>query len=108
MPQRRSPLDASFLAVESEEAHMHVGWVASFDPPAGRRCPEFADVLAHVAARLQRAPRYRQRLAPVPFRLGEPAGVGDGGFDLSRQVRPARTKKLPPPADPRPAAPVSP
>ena len=32
---RLSPLDASFLAVETPTAHMHVGWAAIFEPPAG-------------------------------------------------------------------------
>ena len=35
IPERLSALDASFLAVESPLAPMHVGWVASFDPPDG-------------------------------------------------------------------------
>ena len=34
---RLSPLDASFLEVESATAHMHVGWAARFTPPTDRR-----------------------------------------------------------------------
>ena len=37
---RLSPLDASFLAVETPTAHMHVGWVAVLEAPADRRRPE--------------------------------------------------------------------
>ena len=37
---RLSPLDASFLAVESPTAHMHVGWAATFSPPEGRPRPD--------------------------------------------------------------------
>ena len=33
---RLSPLDASFLAVESPTAHMHVGWASTFKPPPDR------------------------------------------------------------------------
>ena len=37
---RLSPLDDSFLAVESPTAHMHVGWAAVFEPPCRGRTPE--------------------------------------------------------------------
>jgi diacylglycerol O-acyltransferase / wax synthase len=78
---RLSPLDASFLAVESPSAHMHVGWVAYFDPPAGGPRPSFEALAAHVATRLERAPRWHQRLAPVPLGLHEPVWEDDPGFD---------------------------
>ena len=48
--QRLSALDASFLAVESPSAHMHVGWAATF---AARR--------ARPAAQLRRAVRRTSR-----------------------------------------------
>ena len=32
---RLSALDASFLAVETPTAHMHVGWAAVFEAPEG-------------------------------------------------------------------------
>src|ERR671936_284625 len=60
MPTARlSPLDASFLAVETPTAHMHVGWVAVFEPPADRRTPTFAEFRDHIASRLPRTPRDR-------------------------------------------------
>ena len=37
--ERMSALDASFLAVETPSAHMHVGWVAEFSAPAESRLP---------------------------------------------------------------------
>ena len=65
MPTTRlSPLDASFLAVESATAHMHVGWAATFRPPADRPRPTFEELFAHIEGRLSREPRFRQRLAP--------------------------------------------
>ena len=57
---RLSALDASFLAVESDDAPMHVGWVAMFDGPR----PGFAAVRDHLVERLEGAPRFRQKLAP--------------------------------------------
>src|SRR5690349_741063 len=78
MPDPRlSPLDASFLEVESATAHMHVGWAATFLPPADGPRPTFEELRDHIAARLGRAPRYRQRLAPVPLGLHEPAWIDD-------------------------------
>jgi diacylglycerol O-acyltransferase len=83
---RLSALDASFLAVESANAHMHVGWVAVFDPPPDRPGPTFADCRDHIAARLSRAPRFRQMLEGTPFGLGAPTWVDDPSFDVNRHV----------------------
>src|SRR5436305_3087599 len=85
LPQRLSALDASFLDVETPSAHMHLGWVASFEPPA-RPAPGFLELRARIETRLARAPRFRQRLAPVPLGLSEPVWVDDDDFDLDRHV----------------------
>ncbi len=66
---RLSALDASFLAVETPTAHMHVGWVAVLSAPAEGRLPRFAELRDHIERRLGRAPRYRQKLARNPARL---------------------------------------
>src|SRR3954449_4678456 len=96
MPEPRlSPLDASFLEVESATAHMHVGWAATFLPPEDGPRPTFEDLRAHIAARLGRAPRYRQRLARVPLGLHEPAWVDDDDFDLDHHLLPAHSPDLP-------------
>jgi WS/DGAT/MGAT family acyltransferase len=83
---RLSALDASFLTAESPTAHMHVGWVARFDPPEHGEPPTFAELRDHVAARLRRAPRYRQRLAPVPLGLHAPEWVDAQDFDIDDHV----------------------
>src|SRR5213593_4585786 len=95
MPDARlSALDASFLAVEKPTAHMHVGWASLFDPPAGRERPSFEELRAHLGSRLDRAPRYRQRLAPVPLGVHEPAWVDDERFDLDRHVLRSRARHI--------------
>ena len=91
---RLSALDASFLAVESEVAHMHVGWVALFDPPEDRPTPAFHALRMHIAARLQRAPRYRQKLRFVPLGIHDPVWVDDDEFDLSRHLFRSQTTDL--------------
>jgi WS/DGAT/MGAT family acyltransferase len=90
---RLSPLDASFLAVETPTAHMHVGWAAIFEPPEDGPRPGFEKLRRHIARRLPRAPRYRQMLRPVPLGLNAPVWVDDLDFDVSRHVvRAGRTR----------------
>jgi diacylglycerol O-acyltransferase / wax synthase len=80
---RLSAVDASFLAQEKQSSHMHVGAVVIFDgPPPGR--DEF---LAHLDARLQRVPRYRQKLAFPPLEAGRPFWIDDPNFNLDYHVR---------------------
>ena len=87
MGTRLSGLDASFLAVETPSAHMHVGWVARFSgAPAGARMPSFGELREHIERRLVRAPRYRQKLAPVPFNLNSPEWVDDEAFSIDRHL----------------------
>ena len=50
--ERLSALDASFLAVETPTAHMHVGWVAVFTAAADGRLPSFPEIRDHIARRL--------------------------------------------------------
>jgi diacylglycerol O-acyltransferase len=83
---RMSALDASFLAVETPTAHMHAGWVAEFSTPAQGPPPSFAQVRRHIERRVARAPRYRQRLAPVPLGLRAPEWIDDQAFAIDRHV----------------------
>jgi diacylglycerol O-acyltransferase / wax synthase len=86
MNGRLSALDDSFLAVENASAHMHVGWAATFGRPEGGRAPRFNELRDHIASRLCRAPRYRQRIASVPLGLNAPIWVDDERFDVDRHV----------------------
>jgi diacylglycerol O-acyltransferase len=86
---RLSALDASFLAVETPSAHMHAGWVALFSVDAGGRLPAFRELRDHIERRLARAPRYRQKLAPVPLGLHSPEWIDDQAFSVDRHVYPA-------------------
>jgi diacylglycerol O-acyltransferase / wax synthase len=89
--RRLSPLDAAFLALESEHAPMHVGWAALFAPPAKGLRPSFEAIRDHISGRLGRAPRYRQKLANVPLGLDDPVWFDDPQFDIARHVRRARS-----------------
>ena len=92
---RLSALDDSFLAVESANAHMHVGWAATFRPPADGPVPSFAELRDHIHSRLCRAPRYRQRIARVPLGLNAPTWVDDRSFDIDRHVVASGARRFP-------------
>jgi diacylglycerol O-acyltransferase len=78
-----SPLDASFLHIEDDKNHMHIGSVAIFEGPA----PPYESVCAMVESKLPLVPRYRQKVRFVPFGLGRPVWVDDPHFNLVYHVR---------------------
>ncbi|MEX2196172.1 MAG: wax ester/triacylglycerol synthase family O-acyltransferase [Thermoleophilaceae bacterium] len=83
---RLTPLDASFLRLETPTAHMHVAWSGVFHPPAAGRRPTLAALRRSVDSRLRHLARFRQRLAFPPLGLGEPYWVDDESFEVARHV----------------------
>lgn len=83
--ERLTPLATAFLDAEDVDprASLAIGSMAVFEGPA----PAFEEFVEHVAGRLPLIPRYRQKLATVPFGLTPPAWVDDPGFDLRWHVR---------------------
>jgi diacylglycerol O-acyltransferase / wax synthase len=81
-----SAADAAFLDMETPSLHMHVGGLLVFDPPATGEF-DFGRLVRLVRSRLHRVPRYRQRLAHPPLKLGTPVWVDDPEFDLSYHLR---------------------
>ena len=86
--ERLSNLDASFLSLESRSSHMHVGAVAIFGPgpTVGEEGVDIDTIRDLVASRLDKIPRYRQRLMFVPFER-HPVWVDDDHFQLDYHVR---------------------
>jgi WS/DGAT/MGAT family acyltransferase len=82
-PDRLSGLDASFLALEKDGAHMHVGSVLVLDGPA----PGYEDLVAAIEARLHLVPRYRQRLVAPPLAQARPVWADDPHFNVGYHVR---------------------
>jgi diacylglycerol O-acyltransferase len=80
---RLSPLDASFLHIEDDVNHMHIGSVGIFEGPP----PAYEELVATVGGRLSLVPRYRQRVMPVPFSLGRPVWVDDPHFNIEYHLR---------------------
>jgi diacylglycerol O-acyltransferase / wax synthase len=87
---RLSPLDATFLHIEDDVTHMHMGSVGLFEGPP----PPHDELLAGIEAKLHLVPRYRQKVRFVPLKAGRPVWVDDAHFNLGYHVR--RTA-LPPP-----------
>ncbi len=87
--ERLSALDASFLALEAPNTHMHVAITAILDPgplsvPGGG--VDFERIRGHVESVLDLIPRYRQRLMYVPL-VEHPVWVDDPAFSLTYHVR---------------------
>src|SRR5919202_6263668 len=80
---RLSAVDASFLAQERANSHMHVGAVLIFEGPA----PAYEDFLTHIRSRLHLVPRYRHKLAFPPLETGRPLWIDDPSFNLIYHVR---------------------
>ncbi|HWK25384.1 MAG TPA: wax ester/triacylglycerol synthase family O-acyltransferase [Solirubrobacter sp.] len=78
---RLTGLDASFLALEKDGAHMHVGSVLIFDGPA----PDYDAFVERIAGGLHLVPRYRQRLVFPP--LARPLWVDDPHFNAGYHIR---------------------
>jgi diacylglycerol O-acyltransferase len=82
-PDRLTGLDASFLALEKNGAHMHVGSVLVFDGDA----PSYEDFMGMIESRLHQVPRYRQKLAFPPLAQARPVWVDDPHFNIGYHVR---------------------
>jgi diacylglycerol O-acyltransferase len=87
---RLTGLDASFLHLEDGTSHMHVAAVMTFDGEP----PHYEEIVEAIGSRLHLVPRYRQKLAFVPFGQGRPRWVDDPHFNLRYHVR---TTALPEP-----------
>ena len=98
--ERLSALDASFLGLEDESYHMHVGSVMIFDVGPLRTSGGGIDierVRDTIEAHLHRVPRFRQHLAYIPYER-IPVWVDDERFRLAYHVR---HTALPQPGDER-------
>ena len=61
-------LDSEFLNIEDGIAHLHIAGISVFEGPA----PPAGGVERLIGSKLDRIPRYRQRVRSVPLELGRP------------------------------------
>jgi diacylglycerol O-acyltransferase len=86
-PSQLSPLDGSFLRLDTPQAHMHVGFHAVYSAPSdGAARPSIEALRERVARRLPGVPWCRWRLQDAPLGLSEPRWVEDPDFDLDAHV----------------------
>ena len=98
--ERLSALDATFLDIENENVHMHVGAVALFDATPLRNEDgglDFARIKEAAEPALRRSPRFRQRLARIPL-FDHPVWIDDARFNIDYHMR---HTSLPEPGDVR-------
>ena len=96
--ERLSFLDNSFLALESRTTHFHVASMLVFEGGAIQTDEGGVDVeriKRFIESRLHMIPRYRQRLAHVPFER-YPVWVDDAHFNIDYHIR---HSSLPKPGD---------
>jgi diacylglycerol O-acyltransferase / wax synthase len=78
-----SAQDSSFLEIEDEVSHMHIGSVGIFEGPP----PSQDEFRAGVAGKLDLVPRYRQKVRYPPLRVGPPVWIDDRHFNLDYHLR---------------------
>src|ERR1700730_13805402 len=81
LSRRLTAQDASFLYAESRNGPTHIGSILFFEGHI-----PFDDLLRHVERRLHLLPRYRQKLAEVPFRLNHATWEDDVDFQIENHV----------------------
>jgi WS/DGAT/MGAT family acyltransferase len=98
--ERFSALDATFLAIETPNVHMHVGSVHLFQGEPLRAADgglDFGRIQALSEPALRRSARFRQRIERIPG-FGHPVWVDDPRFNLDYHLR---HTSLPEPGDVR-------
>jgi diacylglycerol O-acyltransferase len=85
MADRLSPLDVSFLYMETPTTAMHVGGVAVFEPPDEGF--DYDRLVELISQRIALVPRYRQKVRFIPGHLANPVWVDDEDFDITYHVR---------------------
>ncbi len=98
--ERLSALDDSFLELEDVNSHMHIGAVGLFEAAPMRTSSggiDFERIQRLMEAGLHRVPRYRQRIARVPW-FDHPVWIDDDRFNLAYHLRHTH---LPRPGDAR-------
>lgn len=83
--ERLGAQDFSFLEFEHLHTPMNIGGVLVVEPSGPEPRVDVARVRAHVESRLDRIPRYRQRLVRAPL-TGHPFWVEDPRFDIRAHV----------------------
>ncbi len=88
--ERLTAADTVFLRVETPHEPQHVGSLSVLEGASLRDADgriRIDDLRAHVARRIHRVQRMRQRIMEVPYGQGRPVWVDDEHFDIDYHVR---------------------
>jgi diacylglycerol O-acyltransferase / wax synthase len=85
--QRLTGMDATFLYLETPNAHMHVAGTYIYDPSTAPEGFDYDTIRAEIERRLHLLPPYRRRLVEIPFQLHHPLWIEDPDFDLDYHLR---------------------
>lgn len=88
---RLSTEDARILKLEAGAVRGHTCKILVLEPAQGYPLPTLEALRTGIAARLDAAPRLRQRLLPTPLHLANPVWVDDPDFEIARHVRAVST-----------------
>jgi len=78
-----SSQDASFLDVEDEVSHMHIGGAGIYEGPV----PSRDELVRGVESKLHVVPRYRQKVRYPPLHVGRPVWIDDRHFNIDYHIR---------------------
>src|SRR3954453_106957 len=81
--QRLSSQDTSFLHLEDDVSHMHIGSIAILEGPP----PPYDELAHHVRSKRPEVPASRRRVRFLPLALGRPVWVDDPHFNLRYHLR---------------------
>ncbi len=82
LSRRLSGQDSTFIYGESRNGPLHVGSFSFFEDEI-----TYPELIAHFESKLHLVPRYRQRLAPVPFNLNHATFEDDPDFKIENHVK---------------------
>jgi len=87
--ERLSALDTSFLELEDQNSHVHIGSVGLYDAapltrPGGGL--DFERIQEFLEGQMHRSARFRQKLATIPL-LEHPVWIDDENFNIHYHVR---------------------
>jgi diacylglycerol O-acyltransferase len=80
--ERLTPADAMFLHLEDDRTHMHVASCTIFEGSV-----DYQAAIDEVNRRLHLVPRFRQKLAFVPYGVERPVWVDDPHFNIEYHLR---------------------
>ncbi len=92
-PDALSPLEATFLHLESGRSHLHTGTVATFEGRPLRDADgglDVARIRAHIEGRLDLAPKLRRRVQRAVLPGAPPVWVDDPDFAVANHVTATR------------------